>query len=252
MIQFEYPFNERIRTYLRLERLCDRFNELAARTDPLDHHFALITLFELLEVASRTDLKSEIMRDLDRQKQHLASYRGNPAVEESALNQMIRTAEDCFLRLEQMNGKIGQILTDNDWLMAIRSRAAIPGGTCEFDLPAYHLWLQLPESQRQYALKGWMASSFKTVEDSIRMLLSLLRNSGHTQRVTAINGQFQQNLPQNRNFQLLRLSIDPNRRVIPEISANHLMVAVRMMREDAEGRAALHPADVDFQLTLCA
>ena len=84
------------------------------------------------------------------------------------------------------------------------------------------------------------------------MLLSLLRKSGHTQRVSASNGQFQQNLPQNRNFQLLRLSIDPNRKVVPEISANHLMVAVRMMREDAEGHLALHPADIDFQLTLCA
>ena len=251
MILFEYPFNERIRTYLRMERLLDRFNELAARTTAIDHHFALITLFELLEVSSRSDLKGEIMRDLDRQKQHLAGYRGNPAVEESMLNQMIRTAEDCFQRLEQMTGKIGQPLTDNDWLMTIRSRAAIPGGTCEFDLPAYHAWQQLPESQRQYALKGW-AAAFKPVEDSVRMLLSLLRNSGHTQKVSASNGQFQQNLPQNRNFQLLRLSIDPNRRVVPEISANHLMVAVRMMREDAEGHLALHPADIDFQLTLCA
>ena len=27
--------------------------------------------------------------------------------------------------------------------MSIRSRISIPGGTCEFDLPAYYAWQQL-------------------------------------------------------------------------------------------------------------
>jgi cell division protein ZapD len=39
-----------------------------------------------------------------------------------------------------MAGKIGQHLRDNDWLMSIKSRASIPGGVCEFDLPSYHYW----------------------------------------------------------------------------------------------------------------
>ena len=38
-------------------------------------------------------------------------------------------------------GKVGLHLRDNDWLMTIKQRTAIPGGVCEFDLPAYHYWL---------------------------------------------------------------------------------------------------------------
>ena len=69
VILYEYPFNERIRTYLRLERLAERLGQLLLRPSALDHHFALHTLFELLEIGARSDLKSEILKDRERLKQ---------------------------------------------------------------------------------------------------------------------------------------------------------------------------------------
>ena len=53
MILYEYPFNERVRTYLRLEQLFRRLGELIPRVNPLDHHFALATLFEIMEAGAR-------------------------------------------------------------------------------------------------------------------------------------------------------------------------------------------------------
>ena len=96
MILYEHPFNERIRTWLRLERLFNRFAQLQARTDAIDHHFSLVTLFEILDVASRPDLKSEVMRDLERQKQQLNSYKGNPAIAEAALDRTLEDLHTCF------------------------------------------------------------------------------------------------------------------------------------------------------------
>ena len=89
MILYEYPFNERIRTYLRLEHLFRRLGELVPRDHPLDHHYALATIFEVMDVAARADLKSDVMRDLEKQKQTLNSYRGNPAIAESVLDQVV-------------------------------------------------------------------------------------------------------------------------------------------------------------------
>ena len=85
MILYEYPFNERIRTYLRLEQLFRRLALLMSREHPVDHHHALATLFEILDVAARADLKSDVMKDLERQKSVLAGYRGNPAIAEAVL-----------------------------------------------------------------------------------------------------------------------------------------------------------------------
>ena len=64
MIQYEYPFNEKVRTYLRLEHLFNRLNELASRDTALDHHYALTTIFEVMDVGARADLKTDVLKDL--------------------------------------------------------------------------------------------------------------------------------------------------------------------------------------------
>jgi cell division protein ZapD len=251
VILYEYPFNERIRTYLRLEQLFRRLSELVSRHQPLDHHYAIQTIFEIMDVASRADMKSDVLKDIDRQKLQLNSYRGNPAISEQALDEVIAQLDGCFAQLSQLVGKTGQSLTENDWLMSIRSRIGIPGGTCEFDLPAYFDWQHHPAEQRQADLQRWVAP-LAPLADAIVLLLQMLRDSGSAQKVVAPGGQFQQNLPQGRTFQLLRLRIDPSHGWIPEISGNRLMVSVRLMRHGEDDR--LHPAHEDgaFELTLCA
>lgn len=251
MILYEYPFNERIRTYLRLEHLFRRLGELVPRTHPIDHHYALATIFEVMDVAARADLKADVMKDLDRQRTMLAGYRGNPAVSEAVLDEAIGKLDHSFNTLNTIPGKAGQSLTENEWLMSIRSRINIPGGTCEFDLPAYYAWQQASPAQRQRDLERW-ASTLGPLAESVHMLLKLLRDSGVPQKVLASNGQFQQNLPQGRTFQLLRLRIDPALGLVPEISGNRLMVSVRLMRQEAADRMQPATGDATFELTLCS
>lgn len=251
MILYEYPFNERIRTYLRLEHLFRRLSALMQREQPLDHHFAIQTIFEIMDVASRADMKSDVLKDIDKHKQQLNGYRGNPAISEAALDQVIAQLDTCFSNLNAMSGKTGQSLTENDWLMSIRSRIGIPAGTCEFDLPAYYDWQHHPVRERQGDLQSW-AATLVPLADAIVLLLKMLRDSGSAQKVVAPGGQFQQTLPQGRTFQLLRLRIDGAHGWIPEISGNRLMVSVRLLQRGDDER--LHPIQDDgtFELTLCA
>jgi cell division protein ZapD len=250
VILYEYPFNERIRTYLRLEHLFRRLGELIPRSHPLDHHYALATIFEVMDVAARADLKSDVLKDLEKQKQQLNAYRGNPAISEQALDGVIRQLETCFSAVNGTPGKAGQSLTENEWLMSIRSRAGIPGGTCEFDLPAYYAWQHLPADQRRGDLERW-AQTLAPLAESIHQLLRLLRDSGAPQKVMASGGQLQQTLPQGRTFQLLRLRIDESLGVVPEISGNRLIVSVRLMRQDNDKMLA-SSENTPFELTLCA
>lgn len=250
MILYEYPFNERIRTYLRLEHLFLRLGELIPRSHPIDHHYALATIFEVMDVAARADLKSDVMKDLERQKQVLNGYRGNPAIAESVLDEVIARLDACFSTLNRIPGKAGQPLTENDWLMSIRSRVGIPGGTCEFDLPGYYAWQHLTAEERRGDLERW-ATTLAPLAEAIHLLLKLLRDSGTPQKVIASAGQLQQTLPQGRTFQLLRLRIDPTLGLVPEISGNRLMVSVRMMRRDSE-RMQASSDSAPFELTLCS
>ena len=108
MILYEYPFNERIRTYLRLQHLFNRLSSLMARPEAMDHHFALVTLFEIMEVASRSELKGEVLKDLERQRQLYSSYRGNPAISEQALDAVLARLDGHFDALNALEGKFAQ------------------------------------------------------------------------------------------------------------------------------------------------
>jgi cell division protein ZapD len=251
VILYEYPFNERIRTYLRLEHLFRRLGQLVPRDHPLDHHYALVTIFEVMDVAARADLKSDVLKDLEKQKHVLNGYRGNPAIAESVLDEVTGQLDACFAALSGLPGKAGQSLTENDWLMSIRSRAGIPGGTCEFDLPAYYAWQHRSAEDRRRDLERW-ASTLGPLAESVHMLLRLLRDSGAPQKVMANGGQFQQPLPQGRTFQLLRLRIDPALGLVPEISGNRLIVSVRLMRHETDDRLHACGDDAAFELTLCS
>src|SRR5450830_530502 len=102
---------------LRMEHLFDRLGQLMERETPLDHHFALVTLFEIMDVAARADLKTDLLKDLDKQKHLLEAYRGNPAIAEAVLDKVIGEIEQCYNALNSQLGKSGQSLTENDWLM---------------------------------------------------------------------------------------------------------------------------------------
>lgn len=251
VILYEYPFNERIRTYLRLEHLFRRLGDLAAREHPTDHHYAITTIFEVMDVAARADLKTDVLKDLEKQKHILNGYRGNPAIAEAVLDDVTSQLEVCFSNLSALPGKAGQSLTENDWLMSIRSRVGIPGGTCEFDLPAYYAWQHLSAESRQQDLQRW-AATLVPLAESVRLLLQMLRDSGAPQMVTAPEGVYQQNLPQGRTFQLLRLRIDPALGLIPEISGNRLIVSVRLMNHGSDDRLHAANTDASFELTLCS
>ena len=251
MILYEYPFNERIRTYLRLEHLFLRLGALISREHALDHHFALVSIFEVMDVAARADLKSDVLKDLEKQKHQLDSYRGNPSISIDALDGVVAQLDACFVALNAQIGKAGQTLTENEWLMAIRSRVGIPSGTCGFDLPSYSAWQHRPAAERQHALGGW-ASALAPLAEAILLLLRLLRDTGVPQKVVAEHGQLQQTLPQGRSFQLLRMRIDPALNLVPEISGNRLMVSVRLMQVQPGFASIPSTQDTSFELTLCA
>ena len=251
MILYEYPFNERIRTYLRLEHLFRRLGELVPADSPLLHHYALVTIFEIMDVAARADLKSDVLKELDRHKQQLLSYRGNPAISEAALDDVIGRIDVAFGNLNESPGKAGQALTSNEWLMSIRSRIGIPGGTCAFDLPAYYAWQKHEPQRRRSDLMHW-AASLMPLAEALAVLLGLLRDAGVPHKVVAPGGQYQQSLPPGRVYHLLRLRLPDTHELVPEISGHRLMVSIRLMRQDAEGRLKPSTAEATFELTLCS
>jgi cell division protein ZapD len=249
VITYEYPLIERIRTLLRLEDLFERSRHFMARTDPHDHHMALLTLFEILEVASRADLKSDLLQELERQRQVLLSFRNNPNISEDALNGVLADIEQTSAALFSMTGKIGQYLRENDWLMSIKQRTGIPGGACEFDLPSYHYWLHRPAEERSGQLGAW-TGPLHPLRDGSAIILRILRDSSKAQTYRAQHGMFQQMLG-GRNAQMLRLHLDRQMPCVPEISANKYVLNIRFLTQGDDPRPRTADWDIGFELAFC-
>ncbi len=249
MITYEYPLSERVRTLLRLEDLFEKIQHFAALSGAAEHHVALVLLFELLEVAGRADLKFDLVQELERQRQILLSFRNNPDISEDALSGALYEIEQASTQLLALQGKIGHYLRENEWLMGIKNRAAIPGGVCEFDLPGYHYWLNRDASMRQKDIDAWLTPMLP-IQQALSIVLRLLRASGRSEKLLAARGAYQVMMG-GRSYQLIRLQVRKNIPVIPEISAGKLAINIRFLRPDMVQRPRQVESDVEFDMTLC-
>ncbi|HUP28773.1 MAG TPA: cell division protein ZapD [Usitatibacter sp.] len=249
MITYEYPLNERIRTLLRLEDLYERVRFFLDRDSPHDHHACLTGMFEIIEVASRADLKSDLLQELDRQRTFLDALRNNPAISEAKLDGVLRELDSAFANLHATSGKTGQQLRENEWLMAIKQRAGIPGGTSEFDLPSYHAWLHYPAERRRSDLESWLKPMLP-IHAALSIVLRVLRESGRSASFIAFQGVYQQT-PAEKPAQMLRLSLDEELPCVPEISANKYALNVRFLLPEGVQRTRVFIQDVPFELAFC-
>ena len=249
MITYEYPLNEKIRTLLRLEDLYEKVRYAGASSERREHHTALVTMFEILDVATRADLKSELLQEMERQKQALDVLRNNPNVDVGRLEMVLREIERTSANLLAGTGKFGQHLRENEWLMGIKQRCAIPGGVCEFDLPSYHYWLNRSVEDRQRDLATWM-QPILPVSDAASIVLKLLRESTQQSIVIAHQGVYQQ-VPAGRVAQMIRITLAPGFECVPEISANKYALNIRFISVGTAGRPHLYERDVEFQLSFC-
>ena len=250
MIRYEHPLNERIRTMMRLEDLFQRARYFSAKAEPNDHHAALTAMFEIAEIASRADLKSDLLQELERQRQSLSALRENPQVAAETLDEFLSDIVTAATDLHAQSGRIGQHLRDNEWLMIIKQRMGIPGGVCEFDLPSYHYWQHQSADHRRNSLDAWLGPMLP-LHDGITILLKLLRESGKVHHFTAFHGSFQQ-MQGGRVAQMLRISLKTEQPCIPEISANKYALNIRFVEAKYTAKTSLYDQDVAFDLTFCS
>ena len=249
MIIYEYPFNERIRTLLRLEDLHERYFFFLHQGHALQHHVALTTVFEMLEVASRSDLKSDLLQELERQKQILSGFQSHPNIQRTVLDDVLREIDNVSTALVNTHGKTGQSIRENEWLMSVRGRTIIPGGACEFDLPSYYAWQHRSPDERARDIAEWF-SPMQSLINAVGLVLRLLRASGIQFKIIAHSGSYQQML-QGKVHQMLRLRVDSRSGAIPEASANKYMLWIRFTKQDGTMKPKPFEEDIPCELTLC-
>jgi cell division protein ZapD len=248
---YEQPLNERIRTFLRLEFLFRQAARQLAGSSQWDSRNSLHSLLEIMHIFGRTDLKTEVMKELDRHIQSLAKLEQNPNVDRSLLVGILDELDRLIDQLHGINGQVTVSLKKNEFLSAIMQRSAIPGGTCDFDLPEYHFWLQQPAEQRLRDLSGWL-HNFDSIAESIQLILRLIRDSAVMRPELAPGGFFQKNLDANQPCQMVRVAVPAGAPYFAEISGGKHRFTVRFLEVPVLGERPLQTRqDVSFSLGCC-
>ncbi|HEC17680.1 MAG TPA: cell division protein ZapD [Sedimenticola sp.] len=250
LIIYEHPLNERIRTLLRLEHLFERIAFHMPRPETWSSRAAINGLLDIINILTRADIKSEVIKELERHSASLDRIRAAPGIDMQRLGSILKELEINTARLRQLNGQIGRNLRENDFLNGIMQRSGIPGGNCAFDLPHYHYWLRQPHDRRLEDLRRWFCE-LEPLQMATRLLLTLTRDCAGATRVQASGGMFQHTLESQAPAQLIRVGLPRESGLFPEISGGKHRFTIRFLEPEEIGRPAQTQQDVEFSLTCC-
>jgi cell division protein ZapD len=248
---YEQPLNERMRTFLRLEFLYQQLNFHKDRPDSWSTRAAITLFLEILAITARGDVRSDVLKELERQMAIIHEYQSRPGADGERVLEIVTDLARLRTDLNNAGSLFMQRLRDSEFLNAIKHRNAIPGGTCEFDLPDYCHWLRLPFETRVVAMDEWL-STVRPLCDGVIELLWLTRQNTRPRREVAAGGVFHLTLDKNTPCQLIRITLTADSELFPEISGSHHRCSIRFLKwVDVSTRPAQASADVPFLLTTC-
>ena len=249
---YEQPLNERIRMCLRIETLMKRFHYFSGLKGDWSGYSALLGILEITSLLERGDFKQEMLKELERQHSALKSLSSHEGIDKSKLDLTLSKQKNAIDRVHGLSGKLGEHLKRNEFLLTIKQRTSIPGGNCDFDVPALRFWLNQSHDHRLKDLRRW-AAPYVILQSVIDLVLNVIRDSAVPKQVTAENGFFQQALDPQQPNQLLRISIPENRVYYPEISAGKHRYSVRFLNPvPTDSVPTQVKEDVPFLLSRCS
>lgn len=242
--KFEHPLNEKTRIYLRVENLMSQLYQASQFKDAIEHQLFFRALFDLLEIFEQIQLKSELAKDIEKQRQAYRNWLNVDGVDQETLKKLLSDIDEVHRNLLSAD-RFGYALKVDRFLSAIRQRFSLPGGSCCFDLPALHFWLHLPEDKKKQNAKSWI-ETLQPLSDALALWLKLTRETGHFHSRIARAGFYQSDADE---ANILRLSIPLHYGVYPMISGHKNRFAIKFI--DFESGQACSE-DISFDLAVCS
>lgn len=237
---------------LRIEALINRLDYEKTLKSDAGSYQAALTILEVTSLVERGDIKQEVIKELERQNKVLKALISHQDVDKSRLELTLSRLKISLNRLHAMDGKLGEHLKRIDFLLTIKQRAAIPGGSCDFDLPQLRFWLNQVHGQRLKDIDRWAAPYYQLYE-ALELILSIIRDSAHAETICARNGFFQENLDTSQPNQMIRIELNSESGIFPEISAGKHRYTIRFLQaqESVDQLPTQYKQDIEFKLFRC-
>lgn len=252
---YEQPLNERVRLLLRLETVFSQAILHKGVKDQYETQMCLDALFALLNLTNRYELRSELLKELERIRSMLAQYKEADGASDERVQGTLSELSQCTQVLHGLDSKHIDRIRNIDFLNTIKLRNIHDTGSYVFEIPELQFWLLQSASHRESQVDRWL-NDFLPFKSSIEFILHLIRDSASPSDVVAEGGIFIKTVGSQFDTasaqQLLRIELDEGQNVYPSISGNEYRFAVRFMeKKQADERPRQTKHNVPFKLSIC-
>jgi cell division protein ZapD len=245
-ILYEHPLNERIRHYLKLEQLFKQVESCPASDILTCHQVFFNSLFSIIDVLDRSDIRGELVKDLEKLQQNLVVWSQAPDIDTTALEFNLKTSVALVSQL-RIGSQAWCQLKEDVLLASLRQRFAIKGGSCSFDLPQLNFWLHQPEAIINKSITQW-SSLLNNIKGALVLILRFIRQRASFKCIETESGFYQDN---GEGLLLLRIKLAQDAQYFPTISGNRFRYSIRFMLPcEQNGRRYSNQA-TKFELARC-
>lgn len=251
-ISYEFPLNERMRVFIRLEQLFLQLDHFLAGSSIWDKRATVSTLVNIFQVFSRHDLKAETLKEQERHANRLNQLSGYQGIDSERLSKVLNDLSSISKILYSSDGKINLSSMKSDLFQSINQRSSIPGGTCAFDIPSYHFWLEQDKQRQDEDLNTWI-NLFLPIRVAIDSILNFIRLNSTTTNEIAYRGFYQATLDQTQPHQIVIIKLLRNTAYFVEVSGGKHRMTARFMHYPSLTKIKPKQADTDvnFLLSYC-
>ncbi len=241
-ILYEFPTNQQTRKFLRLEQSFKTVRGLVEIEEASAQRAALFHLMEIVDFFDRNDVRTDILKELDRLQQSMQVLIDNPAVDSSKLSYFINQLAKLSSNLSN-EGRAGDVLKQDPFLTLVRQKWSLGGALCSFDSPQIIRFLGCGPEHTQTRLNQWL-DRIKIYRTCCSIILRVYRESGEFTQCITQNLSYQETM--DAKIKLVAIKIPQNIPYVPEVSlgAHRLSMQLNPVNPDD----VLQDVEIQFSL----
>lgn len=249
-IVYEQPVAENIRNFLKCEYLHEKINSSLSLESIWSIKSSISALLEMSDFSQRINLKVELLKELEKMSFTLRKLNKNNEIELSKFDTYKNEIDRCLINLNDINDNPSKTILDNDFLMLIKSKLHIPAGDNFFDMPSYLNFLTSKKNHIIENINIW-SSPFSVFFDSSKLVLDYKRRSSKFEKCRSNKSYFEKKLDKNARIDLVRIKIEKDMNIYPDISVNRQNVNAVFKTAFGDNRIARTIVDdIEFELSL--
>mgnify|MGYP006164289361 FL=1 len=243
---YEEPVQEKIRKFIKIEFLLNKIYYFKSKDNKSENYVALLALCELYEILSRSDIKSELIREIETQNSYFETIKEIPQADSSKLNSVLEKQNLLLKSIYNIESNYLDYL-EHDILF----KTILKNCFTQLQPASIDFWLSRDILIRETQIDLWLEPLI-FIKRSIDFILEVIRKSGRFEDRMAEKGFFIEKLDIKKNILLIRVTLTSDLYYYPQISVGKQRLTIMFMTKDDKNNLVPHQEDLNFILTTCS